>query len=1023
MARIIFKEHWKKSFLGNGQLREPRKHNMENTRRVMPIGVNKCEEKVQLAYGHSRLTLLQVLNSEEYFIPLTNQSVDSSGLEEFTSEHIVIKPVVEKSEAKASDAKPKAVRKNNGAPIIEDWVSNNEEDDVSQAKIEKKTFKPSLACWVWKPKTKVLDHVSKHNSASITLKKFDYVDAQGRSKCSRHMTGNMSYLTDYEEIDRGYVAFGGNPKEGKITGKCTIKTGNLDFENVYFMRELNFKIFSVSQMCDKKNSVLFNDTECIVLSPNFKLTDESHVLLKVPRKNNMYSVDLKNVVPKGGLTCLFAKATSDESKLWHRRLGHINFKTMNKLVKGNLVRGLPSKLFENNQTCVACQKGKQHRAPCKSKIVSSISQPSHMLHMDLFGPTFVKSLMKKMYCLVVIDDYSRFSWVFFLATKDETSGILKSFITSFIHGKENLVDHKVKVIRCDNETEFKNREMNQLCEKKGILRQFSVARTPQQNGVAERRRGRGKDWTLIVKLERRQNLSKITFCYHYGLLIYLFSQDPKSSQDDGSKPLSDDGKKVVVIQRKRSEYVGHPCIAPPAEDELMTILDQQSKLKEELYVCQPPGFEDPDFPDRVYKVEKALYGLHQAPRACMKPCQHICWTMGFKEGKLTRPYSSEGTKMSSMGELTFFLGLQVQQKKDGIFISLGAFKLRGYQNFKNSSHPNVTIPLPYDFGGVTLYVDDIVPTASSEGLLQRIIRSLHQEFAMTDLGPLNYFLGKSVTRDSLGLFLSQKKYAVEILEKVHMVNCNPSRTPVDTESKLGVDGDPISDPTLYRSLAGSLQYLTFTRPDISYAVQQVCLHMHDPREPHLSALKRILRYVQGTLYYGLQLFFSSTTDLVAYFDANWAGCPTTRRSTSGYCVFLGNNLLSWSSKRQPTLSRSSAEAEYRGVANVVAETCWLRNLLRELHTPLSSVTLVYCDNVSAVYLSCNPVQHQRTKHIEIDIHFVRDLIAAGQVRVLHVPSRYQFADIFTNGLSSALFEEFRSSLSVRCPPAQTVGEC
>ncbi|GJT43161.1 putative ribonuclease H-like domain-containing protein [Tanacetum coccineum] len=242
---------------------------------------------------------------------------------------------------------------------------------------------------------------------------------------------NMSYLTNYEEIDGGYVAFGGNPKGGKITGKCTIKTG----------------------------IVSLNDTECIVLSPNFKLTDESQVLLKVPRKNNMYSVDLKNIVPKGGLTCLFAKATYDESELWHRRLGHINFKTMNIVVQGNLVRGLPSKLFENNQTCVACQKGKQHRASFKSKTVSSISQPLHMLHMDLFGPTFVKSLMKKMYCLVVTDDYSRFSWVFFLATKDETSGILKSFIT----GVENLIDQRVKVIR-----------------------------TPQQNGVVER-----KNRTLI----------------------------------------------------------------------------------------------------------------------------------------------------------------------------------------------------------------------------------------------------------------------------------------------------------------------------------------------------------------------------------------------------------------------------------------------------------------------------------------------------------------------------------------------
>ncbi|GKF91914.1 ribonuclease H-like domain-containing protein, partial [Tanacetum coccineum] len=166
-----------------------------------------------------------------------------------------------------------------------------------------------------------------------------------------------------------------------------------------------------------------------------------------------------------------------------------------------------------------------------------------------------------------------------------------------------------------------------------------------------------------------------------------------------------------------------------------------------------------------------------------------------------------------------------------------------------------------------------------------------------------------------------------------------------------------------------------------------------------------------------------TTDLVAYSDADWVGCPTTRHLTSGYCVFPRNNLLFWSSKRQPALYHSSAEAEYRGVANVVAETCWLRNLLGELHTPLSSAMLVYCDNVSVVYLSCNSVQHQRTKHIEIDIHFVRDLVAGGQVRVLHVPSRYQYADIFTKGLPFTLFEEFRNSLSVRCPFAPTAGEC
>ncbi|GJS00773.1 putative ribonuclease H-like domain-containing protein [Tanacetum coccineum] len=668
------------------------------------------------------------------------------------------------------------------------------------------------------------------------------------SGCSRHMTGNMSYLTDYEEIDGGYVAFGGNPKGGKIIGK-------------------------------------------------------------VPRKNNMYSVDLKNIVPKGGLTCLFAKATSDESKLWHRRLGHLNFKTMNKLVKGNLVRGLPSKLFENDQTCVACQKGKQHRASCKSKTENSISLPLHLLHMDLFGPTFVKSLMKKMYCLVVTDDYSRFTWVFFLATKDETSGILKSFIT----GIENLVDHKVKVIR---------------------------SRTPQQNRVAERRNmtlieaartmladsklpttfwaeavntacyvqnrvfsestpnvvGSGPDWlfdidalTRIINYEpivagtqsnvlagtkasdNASQARKETEHVKDYILLPLwtvdppYSQDPKSSHDDGSKPSSDDGKKVDEDPRKESKcndqekedninstnnvnaagtnevnavggktsielpfdpnmhaledysifdfskddeddgamvdinnldttiqvspipttriYKDHPldqvigdlqsatqirkmsknleehgrtqkgnsCIegsklargyagrastiqdtrsldfkkdemgimirnkarlvaqrytqeevidydevfAPVARIEAIRLflayasfkdfmgyqMDVKSaflygKIEEEMYVCQPLGFKDSDFPDRVYKVEKAL-------------------PMGFKEGKLTRPYSSKGTKMSSRGELTFFLGLQVQQKRHDIFISqykyvAGILKKFGFTEVKTASTPMET---------------------------------------------------------------------------------------------------------------------------------------------------------------------------------------------------------------------------------------------------------------------------------------------------------------------------------------------
>ncbi|GJW11685.1 putative ribonuclease H-like domain-containing protein [Tanacetum coccineum] len=239
--------------------------------------------------------------------------------------------------------------------------------------------KPS-ACWVWRP--------IKPNGASLSNSQLNdkgFVD----SGCSRHMTGNIAHLSDFKDFDGGYVTFCGGAYRGRITGKGTIKTDNLDFDDVYFVKELKFNLFSVSQMCDKKNYVLFTDSECLVLSPNFKLPDENQILLKIPRQDNMYSFDMKNIVPKDSLTCLVAKATFEESMLWHRRLGHINFKNINKLVKENLVRDMPLKRFENDQTCVACLKGKQHRASCKTEAFNPITKALFMLHMDLFGPTFI----------------------------------------------------------------------------------------------------------------------------------------------------------------------------------------------------------------------------------------------------------------------------------------------------------------------------------------------------------------------------------------------------------------------------------------------------------------------------------------------------------------------------------------------------------------------------------------------------------------------------------------------------------
>jgi hypothetical protein len=395
-------------------------------------------------------------------------------------------------------------------------------------------------------------------------------------------------------------------------------------------------------------------------------------------------------------------------------------------------------------------------------------------------------------------------------------------------------------------------------------------------------------------------------------------------------------------------------------------------LRERVYSQQPAGFVDPIRPNDVCLLTRSLYGLRQAPRAWFERFVAHVTSLGF-----------------------------IQSRAD---TSLFVYSKHGATAY------------------LLLYVDDMILSASTTELLRHIIKRLHDAFAVKDLGPVHHFLGIKVRRNATGFFLSQAQYAEDLLERAGMANCNSVPTPADTKPKASTtEGTPVADVTSYRSLAGALQYLTITRPDIAYAVQQVCLHMHAPRDVHMTMLKRILRYIKGTATLGVQLRAISTPTISAYSDADWAGCPDTRRSTSGFCVFLGSSLISWSSKRQTTVSRSSAEAEYRAIANAVAECSWLRQLLGELLCKVPTATVAFCDNISSVYMSRNPVHHRRTKHIELDIHFVREKVAVGELRVTHVPSARQLADVFTKGLPSALFFDFRDSLSVTNGDVKTEG--
>ncbi|GJX57037.1 putative ribonuclease H-like domain-containing protein [Tanacetum coccineum] len=1104
--------------------------------------------------------------------------------------------------------------------------------------------------------------------------------ADPNSGCSRSMTSNKEKLDDFVKIIGGTVTFRG--RDGKITEKGTIRTSKLNFENVFYVEELqNFNLFSVSQICDTKNKVLFTDKECLVLSKEFQLPENSQVVLRIPRRHNLYCFNLTDIQPERDVTCLLLKASLDESTKWHRRMAHVNFKNMNKLAKHGLVKGLPSKLFTNEHNCIACNKGKQHKASYKAiTAVSTISAPLQLLHMDLFGPTSIRSIDHKYYSLVVTD---------------ETYGILKNFIT-FI---ENQLTKKVKAIRCDNGTEFKIFQLIELCGSKGIRRDYSNARTPQQNGVAERKnrtlieaartmladsklptmfwteavstacyvlnrvlltkphnktpyelvsgkvpnishlkpfgclvtilntsdhlgkfegkaeegfivgyaahskayrvynlsskkieetlnlryleekpnvQGLGHEWyfdldyltdslgytrfkanqpagsqdtnihagtqadsdsecdeqvivvpsfpsnsfsgtkvneasdmvesssdyaeelarlqkqayeanataekhlsqadlatsrnrvpagrvdsaagvtdgptdpstpvfqpvhtaapslppghslgssehssrypspsdlansmssfsemedihhhsdtgifssssydddfggtvtnlapsvvvdsvptkrvntihpqsqilgDLTSPVQTRGTLKKSKFGasafvsyvhdqqrnnhtdYLHCLFACFLSQlepssvaqalnDPawiEAMQEEMQQfvnqdvwqlvPLPDgkiaigtkwilknkrDARGIVVRNKARLVAQGHrqeegidydEVFAPVARIEAIRLflafasymgfmvyqMDVKSaflygEIEEEVYVTQPKGFEDPHFPKHVYRVVKALYGLHQAPRAWYARLSTFLLKHNYRRGTIDK---------------TLFI------KKNSRDIIL-----------------------------VQVYVDDIIFGSTNKAWCDEFEVLMKGEFEMSAMGELTFFLGLQVKQNPDGIFISQDKYVQDMLKKFDMESVRPATTPFEASKPKSKDEpDDAVNVHLYRSMIGSLMYLTASRPDIQFAVSACSRHQVTPLTSNLNAVKKIFKYLKGQPKLGLWYPRDSPFVLEAYSDSDYAGSHGDRKSTTGGCQFLGRRLISWQCKKQTIVATSSTEAEYVAAAN------------------------------------------------------------------------------------------------------------
>ncbi|KAJ9560217.1 hypothetical protein OSB04_005377 [Centaurea solstitialis] len=1073
------------------------------------------------------------------------------------------------------------------------------------------------------------------------------------SGCSRHMTGSKSVLTNYREERGPAVTFGGNGR-GQTRGYGTLTNGVTTFKRVAYVEGLMHNLLSISQLCDKNHKVSFSKKKCKVKNRR------KEVILTGVRHADIYIINMNTSTDN---FCFVSRASTDMNWLCHKRLSHLNFKTLNQLCINNLVIGLPDFRYTKESLCSACEKGKQTRASFKSKQISSISSPLQLLHMDLFGPVNVQSIGGKKYTLVIVDEYSRYTWVFLLRAKSDAP----EEIILFVRKMERLNNLTVRSIRSDHGTEFKNSTLESFFEQKGISQNFSSVRTPQQNGVAERRNRTlieaarsmlseanlatqfwaeavntacyTQNRSLIVKRFRRtayelfrNRKPSIEHLHIFGCVCYIlnnkdnlgkfdsksddgiflgyssisktyrvfnkrrqtieetihvkfdesgptfphpndnteinqwadsffqvpeppiadpspqdlpdgfeenpipptditppplinatpisqitppepdqptnsedFSQttvsepsptnllpDPSSNEASTSgqvyqppalrwtkdhpidqvlgnpssgvktrrqagniclyvnfisenepKEIDDalrDPAWVSAMQEELAEFIrnnvwllvprprkrtiiGSKWIFRNKLDEIGTIIRNKArlvaqgyrqeegidydetfapvarleairlflafaahmnfkvyqmdiknaflngKLNEEVYVAQPPGFVDPKFPDHVYKLNKALYGLKQAPRAWYDTLSTFLLSKGFVRGKI---------------DSTLFL------KKYPKHILL-----------------------------VQIYVDDIIFGSTNPKLCEKFELLMKSEYKMSMMGELTFFLGLQIKQSEKGIFINQGKYVHEMLKKFDLTSCTPMKTPMAPPLSLDKDskGKPV-DVTLYRGMIGSLLYLTASRPDIMYSTCLCARYQAEPKESHLTAVKRIFRYLKGTPNMGLWYSKDSGFDLTAYSDSDFAGCKIDRKSTTGGCHLLGGKLVSWTSKKQNSVSTSTAEAEYVAAGICCAQVLWLRNQLQDYDIQLSKIP-IYCDNTSAIAIANNPVLHSKTKHIEVRYHFIRDHVMNGDIELHFVPTEYQLADLFTKPLDVTRFNMFLSELGMMAATTST----
>ncbi|GKA29963.1 putative ribonuclease H-like domain-containing protein [Tanacetum coccineum] len=1021
--------------------------------------------------------------------------------------------------------------------------------------------------WVWRPKGNYLDHVSK-DSGSFMLKKGNpeillQDHAVVDSGCSSHMTGNKDYLLDYEDYNGGFVAFGSDPKGGKITGKGKIRTANLDFDDVYFVDELKFNLFSVSQMCDKKNSVLFTETECLIMSPSFKLLDESQVVLRAPRKDDVYNLDLKNIIPSGDSLgkfdgkfdegYLLGYSTSSKAfRVYNKRTKrveenlHINFLEDQPNVSGtdpnwmfdldfltNSMNYIPVSV-ENQvnvdagtqDSYVAGSSGKDkgpiqeyillplqphrtripiedvataaHEKPSKSSPKDNEVQDSEDdkegQHQMTEDEQVLYDDLEKMIAQEVVakalDDATRQAFEeekrniayqkrAAQATSTNKLSTVRSYVStatmpyvsaastptganagesSFVYlgGKipidastlpnadlpidpnmpdleddsdafsndgifngayddENVgavadfnnMDDTINVSPIPTLRIHKDHPKDQILgdpksavQTRGKIQKASSAQQALVSYISKQNRTNHKDHqncllACFLSQEEPKNISQAlqdeswVEAMQEELLqfklqkVWILVDLPSGKKAIGTKWVfknKRDERSIVVKNKARLVAQGFrqeegidydEVFAPVARIEAIRLflafasymgftvyqMDVKSAflydtIKEEVYVHQPLRFVDPAHLNKVYKVIKALYGLHQALRAWYETLSSFLMENGFRRGTIDK---------------TLF----IKKKKSDIML-------------------------------VQVYVDDIIFGSTKKSMCTEFEDCMHKRFQMSSIGELTFFLGLQVKQQPDGIFISQDKYVADILKKFDFCSIRTATTPIESNKPLVKDEDGVDvDVHVYRSMIGSLMYLTASRPDIMFAVCACARFQVTPKASHLNAVKRIFRYLKHQPKLGLWYPRDSPFELEAYSDSDYGGASLDRKSTTGGCQFLGRRLISWQCKKLVFMANISTEAAYVQLL-LCGQVLWIQNQMMDYGFNFMN-TKIHIDNESTISVIKNPVAHSRTKHIEIRFHFIRDCYEKRLIEVIKIHTDHNVADLLTKGFDVTRF--------------------